>query len=225
RYLRAGIRVVGDHESAEEARKLATYYDDLLQEIALDVRVDGDATVGHEKPFGVFVALRHSEALGRESGGFAKYLQNQQNQNNFYNPYGTPPVNYRDDFEKQVKEKLGEGFEIVSVTFHEDKVQPRGYGRPGWRETPYAYLLLKAKDASVDRIPPLQLDIDFFDRRGQAILPVVSQVQLIDARPESVAHRPVAKVELLQILDERDFKKGQLTLEVKATGRGLLPEL
>jgi len=225
RYLRAGIRIVSDHESATEARKLATYYDDLLQEITLDVQVDGDTTVGHTKPFGVFVALRHSEALGRESGGFGKYLQNQQNQNNFYNPYGTPPVNYRDDFEKQVKEKLGDGFEIVSVTFHEDKVQPRGYGRPGWRETPYAYLLLKARDASVDRIPPLQLDIDFFDRRGQVVLPVVSLVQLIDARPASVAPRPVAKVELLQILDERDFKKGQLTLEVKATGRGLLPEL
>ena len=42
RYLRAGIRIVGDHESAAEARKLAMYYDDLLQEITLDVRVDGE---------------------------------------------------------------------------------------------------------------------------------------------------------------------------------------
>src|SRR5205814_6546635 len=86
RYLRAGVRVVGEHESAAEARKLAMYYDDLLQEIALDVRVDGEATVGHRKPIGVFVALRHTEALGRASGGFGKYLQNQQNQGYFYNP-------------------------------------------------------------------------------------------------------------------------------------------
>ena len=223
RYLRAGIRIVGDHESAAEARKLATYYDDLLQEIVLDVRVDGDSVVGHGKPFGVFVALRHSEALGRESGGFGKYLQNPQNM--YYNPYGRAPVNYREDFEKQVREKFGESFEVLSILFQDDKVQPRGYGRPLWRETPYAYLLLKAKDGSVDRIPPLQLDLDFFDKRGQVILPVASQVQLIDARPDRVAARPVQKVDVLQILDDRDLSKGALTLEIKAGGRGLLPEL
>jgi hypothetical protein len=85
--------------------------------------------------------------------------------------------------------------------------------------------LLKPKDGSVDRIPPLQLDLDFFDKRGQVILPVASQVQLIDARPTMVAARPVKKVEVLQILDERDLSKGTLTLEIKATGHGLLPEL
>jgi hypothetical protein len=224
RYLRAGIRIVGNHESAAEARKLATYYDDLLQEIVMSVRVDGDPAVGHTKPFGVFVSLRHTDSLGRESGGFGKYLQNQQGMNFGYNPYGTPPVNYREDFEKQVREKFGENFDIVSVTFHEDKVQPRGYGRPGWRETPYAYVLLKAKDGAVDRLPALQLDLDFFDKRGQVVLPVVSQVQMIDARPESTA-RPVKKIEVLQILDAREAAKGTLGLEIKATGRGLLPEL
>jgi len=225
RYLRAGIRIVGNHESAAEARKLATYYDDLLQEVTLDVHVDGDATVGHTKPFGVFVALRHTDALGRESGGFGKYLQNQQGMNYGYNPYGTPPVNYREDFEKQVREKFAETFEILSVTFHDDKVQPRGYGRAGWRETPYAYLLLKAKDGAVDRLPALQLDLDFFDKRGQVVLPVTSQVQMIDARPESIAARPVKKIEVLQILDAREAAKGTLGLEIKATGHGLLPEL
>jgi hypothetical protein len=226
RYLRAGIRIVGDHESANEARKLATYYDDLLQEITLDVRVDGDTTVGHNRPFGLFVALRHTEALGRESGGFGKYLQNQQNSGNFYyNPYGKPPVNYRDDFEKQVREKFAESFEILSVSFHEDKVQARGYGRPGWRETPYAYVTLKAKDGSVDRISPLQLDLDFFDRRGQVVLPVASQVQLIDARPDQAGPRPLKKVEVLQILDERDLAKRTLSLEIKASAHGLLPDL
>ena len=135
----------------------------------MDVHVDGDATVGHSKPFGVFVSLQHTDSLGRESGGFGKYLQNQQGMNYGYNPYGTPPVNYREDFEKQVREKFGENFEILPVTFHDDKVQPRGYGRPGWRETPYAYLLLKAKDGAVDRLPALQLDLDFFDKRDQVV--------------------------------------------------------
>jgi hypothetical protein len=225
RYVRAGVRVVGEHPSAAGARKLAAYYDDLVQEIALDVRVDGDATVGHTRPFGAFVALRYTEAVGRESGGFSKYLQNQQNAGYFFNPYGSGAVNYREDFEKQVREKFDQSFEIVSITFHEEKVQARGYGRPGWRETPYAYLVLKAKDGSVDRIPSLQLDLDFADKHGQVVLPVVSQVQLIDARPETVPSRPVKKIELVQVVDERELGKGALSLETKATARGLLPEL
>ena len=36
---------------------------------------------------------------------------------------------YRDELEKQIREKLSEGFEVVSLTFHDEKVQSRGYGR------------------------------------------------------------------------------------------------
>jgi hypothetical protein len=100
----------------------------------------------------------------------------------YYNPYGIPPIDYRDDLEKQMREKLTEGFEIISITFHDEKVQSRGYGRAGWRETPLVYLLLKAKDASVDRIPALRLDLDFVDRYGPVVLPAESAVQIIDAR-------------------------------------------
>jgi hypothetical protein len=67
---------VGDHPDAEDARKLARYYDDLLQEIEFLVRVDGEATVGHTGPFGVFVTLRHTADIEREAGGFARYLRN-----------------------------------------------------------------------------------------------------------------------------------------------------
>lgn len=225
RYLKAGLAVMGDHPSVAEVRKVVQHYEDLLQEVALDVRLDGPAEVGHTSPFGVFIAIRYTDALGREGGNFTKYLQNQQGQNSYYNPYGTPPVNYRDDFEKQVKEKWSPGFEILAVTFHDEKVESRGYGRDGWRETPYAYALLKAKDASVDRIPPLRLDLDFVDRRGPVILPVQSQVQLIDARSESGPARPLAGVECVQILDDREAALGRIGLEIKATGQGLLPDL
>ena len=225
RYLRAGLAVVGDSSPMEEARELVSYYDGLLDEIALAARIDGDASVGHGRPFGVFVSIQHTESLGRESGGFAKYLQNQQNMGYYYNPYGTPPVNYRDEFEKQVKEKWGEGFEIRSVTFHDDKAQPRGYGRDGWRETPYAYVLMQAKDAAADRLPSLQIDLDFFDKRGQVILPVQSQVVLLDARSEHPPERPVEKIAVTQILDDRELAEGKLSLEIKAEGHGLLPEL
>jgi hypothetical protein len=134
-------------------------------------------------------------------------------------------VNYRDDLEKRIRETLNEGFEIVSVTFHDDKVEPRGFGRPEWRETPIAYVLLKAKDARVDRIPALQLDLDFLDRRGKVILPIESQVLLLDARPDRPPARPLDKLALTQILDERELKSGRLTLEIKAAGRGLIPDL
>jgi hypothetical protein len=225
RYLKAGLRIVSDHESAEEARKLVTYYDGLLDEVQFHARIDGDAMVGHGRPFGVHLAIRHSEAVGRESGGFAKYLMNQQSTPYYYNPYGGAPVNCRDDLEKKIRETLHDGFEVLSITFHDEKVEPRGYGRPGWRETPIAYILAKAKDASADRIPSIQLDLDFLDRRGKVVLPVESQVVLLDARPARPPARPLTDLSLTQTLDDRELAKGKLTLEVKATGKGIIPDL
>ena len=225
RYLKAGLRLVGDHESAELARKQVAYYDGLLQEIEFNARVDGDVTVGHGRPFGLQLCVRHSDAVGRESGGFSKYLQNQQGMQYYYNPYGGAPANYRDDLEKKIRETLHDGFEILSITWHDDKVIPRGYGKPEWRETPLAYILLKAKDASADRIPPMQLDLDFLDKRGKVVLPIESRMVFIDARTEKPAPRALSDLALTQILDDRDRKSGKLTLEVKATARGIIPEL
>jgi len=225
RYLRAGLQVVGEHPSVAEVRKVVRHYDDLLQEVVLDVRLDGPAEVGHVGPFGVHVALRYTESIGRESGNFAKYLQNQQKFQNYYNPYGTPPVNYRDDFEKHLRSTWDRGFEVVSVTFHDERVEPRGLGRPGWRETPYAYVLLKARDAAVDRLPSLRMDLDFVDRHGPVILPVASQAQMLDARSAKASARVLAGVECVQVLDDREAGQGRLGLEIKATGLGLLPEL
>src|SRR4051794_31636385 len=99
------------------------------------------------------------------------------------------------------------------------------FGKPGWRQTPLAFVLLKTKDASVDQVPPVQLDIDMMDRSGTVILPISSQVVLIDARPDAAPARPVSGVEVTQILDQREVAKGKLTLDIKATAKGLLPEL
>ena len=77
------------------------------------MRIDGDATVGHGQPFGVFFTVRHTADLERENaGGFGKYLRNQSQNPYYYNPYGIAPIDHRDDLEKQMREKLGEGFEI-----------------------------------------------------------------------------------------------------------------
>ena len=45
------------------------------------------------------------------------------------------------------------------------------------------------------------------------------------ARPSQAGLRPLKNVELLEVLDDRDLAKGLLTLEFKASGHGLLPEL
>jgi hypothetical protein len=226
RYVRASLRIIGHHADADDIRTLATYYDDLLNEIEFVVRLDGDATVGHTRAFGAFVALRHTAEIEREAGGFGRYLRGQTSSPYYYgNPYAQQQRNFIDDFDKQVREKLIDHFEIKSITFLDEKVESRGYGRSGWRETPLAYLLLQAKDGSVDRLPALQMDLDFTDSRGPAVLPVESQVTLIDARPERTGPRPVTDLEVTQILDDRDSVTGALTLEIKAVGKGLVPEL
>lgn len=222
-YMRAALKIAGERKESEEISKLVTYYDGLLREIELSLRIDGETTVGHGLPFGAFLTLRHTAEIERENaGGFGKYLRN-NSQGQYFNPYGTPPVDHRDELEKQMREKLSERFEVLSVTFHDEKVQSRGYGRDGWRETPLAYLLLKAKDASADRLPSMRVDIDFQDRFGPVVLPVESPVQLLDARPEHAPSRPIAGIEVTSVLDDRSLKEEKVNLEVKATGRGIVP--
>ena len=122
------------------------YYKDLVTEIKLETKVDGGDVVGHEKPFGVFVNLRHTREIERESGGFGRYLQNQNNNNNYYYyNFGRPLENYRDKFQDAAKLALQEHFEVLSVTFQDEKVNSKATGDYGWRVTPYAYLLLKAR--------------------------------------------------------------------------------
>jgi hypothetical protein len=226
RYLRAGLDVVGNRPEADEARKLVAYYDDLLLELDLVVRVDGDATVGHGQPFGVFVSLRHTADIEREAGGFGRYLRNTKGQNMYYNPYGGQQQrNFPEEFEKQVREKLADHYEVKTVTFLDEKVKSRGYGRAGWRETPLAYLLVQAKDGSVDQLPAFHMDLDFSDTRGQVVLPVKSPVVLLDARPERVPARPLEKLEIVQTLDDREIAQGRVTLEIKASANGLVPGL
>ena len=136
--------------------------------------VDGSDVVGHEKPFGVFVNLRHTREIERESGGFGRYLQNQNNSGYYYYNFGRPLENYRDKFQEIVKQALQEQFEVISVTFQDEKVNSRATSDYGWRVTPYAYLLLKARGPKVDKIAPLRLDLDFMDTSGYVILPVES---------------------------------------------------
>ncbi len=224
RYVREGLAIAGEHELAREARKVFDYYSDLVTEIQLVASVDGSDRVGHGAPFGLRVDIRHTKEIERESGGFSKYLQNQNSQRFGWN-YGRPLEDYRDKFEEAAREALSEPFEVLSVTFNEPEVRSRAEAEYGWRRTPYAYLLLRPRGPQVDRVPPLHLDLDFLDTSGYAVLPIETAPVPIDASAPAGDARPYEKLALTQTLDERQAKDGKLILEVKASAVGLVPGL
>ena len=225
RYLEAGFQLVDEEDpKAVEARKIYDYYRDLVTELELVARVDGDARVGHESPFGVYVDLRHTKEIERESGGFAKYLQNQKSGGYFSYNYGRPTEDYRDKFEAAAAAALEEHFEILSVTFNHSETKSRQVA-DGWRITPYAHLLLKARGPEVDKLPSLKIDLDFLDTSGYVVLPIDSSPIPIDAS-ESVADASATEnLDLVQLLDERQSAEGRLIVETRATARGLIPDI
>lgn len=225
RYLKGACELIGEHPQARQALELLGYYGDLVTEIRLVTRIDGDTAVGHQRPFGVFVDLSHTVEIERESGGFGRYLQNQNAGTAFYYNYGRPTENYRDKFEETVRQAVSDRFEVLGIAFESDTVSSRATERDGWRVTPYAYLLLKAKGPEVDSLPPLRLDLDFLDTSGYVVLPVESSILPIDAQEEPAETRPFENLKLTQILDERQAGDGKLLLEVLATAEGLVPEL
>ncbi len=225
RYLKAGFDVVGDHKLSREARKLYDYYTDLVKEIKLETRIDGADTVGHGQPFGVFVNLVHTKEIERESGGFGKYLQNQNNNQMYFYNFGRPLENYRDKFRDFAMKALEDHFEVQSITFQEASVNSRALPEYGWRSTPYAYLLLKAKGPEIDKLAALRMDLDFLDTSGYAVLPIESAILPLDAKTEKPPARPAEDVVVTQTLDERQSDKGKLLVEIRATARGLVPDL
>jgi hypothetical protein len=223
-YLRAAFTIVGDHPGAREAKDVFDFYADLVREVQLVTRLDGSGRVGHGRPFGVHVLLRHTKEIERESGGFGKFLTN-QNQASFSYNYGRPLEDYRDKFQEGATKALSERFEVVSITFHAPEVTARGDPEPGWRQTPYCYLTLKPRGPEVDQVPPLELSMDFLDTSGYVILPIASAPIPIDARDPVGDARPLAGLTVELTLDERRAKDGILGLEVEARGRGLVPPL
>ncbi|QEG29028.1 hypothetical protein GobsT_38170 [Gemmata obscuriglobus] len=222
RFLKMGAEVVDNHPRLGPAKKLLNYYKDLSKEVKLEVVLDGPPGVGSMEPFGAFVLLRHTREIEQGSGGFGRFLQNQVGNPMAYN-YGRPATNYRDRFENTMSAALGEHFEVVSCTFESDKVVSRPTPEEGWRITPYAYVLLKARGPQVDRLPPLQLDLDFMDGAGFVVLGIESAAVSLDASRRE--RRPATGVEVTQTVDERHASEGTLKFEIKATARGLVPEL
>ncbi len=229
RFLGSGLKIVGeDNPAASGATKSLDYYQELLEEIQLRVTVDGPTRVGHGQPFGAFIGLETTRQLLRESGGFSKYLQNQSPQQQMMAGQAGGSgdrQNLRDDFTKNIHAALDETFEVISITFPDTTAKTIDLPREGWVETPFAYLVMRAKDAAVDRIPSIQIDMDFVDQPGQVVLPVLSQVQPLDAKDAMVENRPCGELALTLTMDEREWKDDKVVVEIQARGQGVIPPL
>lgn len=221
RFLRNAMLIAGDHPAGKEARDLLNLYDDLTREVRLVLTIDGPDEVGHASAFGARLSLRFTRAVARESGGgFQRYLMN-----GYWSQFSGQQVDYKDDFEKRIRATLGERFQVQTCLFADAKHEPGGAPEPGWMDLPIAYLVLSARDASVDRIPALQFDLDFADSAGYVVLPITSQATLIDARSAIPPVRPTAGMAVEATLDARDVGSGPIKLDVRATGEGVLPAL
>jgi hypothetical protein len=220
RYARQALRVVGGSPAGRELSRRLEFYEDLTREVTLGLAVDGGTDVSHTEPFGVTLAIWSTRAVARESGGFSRYLENEQ-----WNYMTGAQVDYRDDLEKRIRAALVESFEVESVTFHPSTVKPMGFGREGWEAFPLAYILMKPKAPEVDRIPPISMDLEFSDGDGTVLLPVTTALTLIDAKSSAPVARSVADLAIEQTLDDRDAADGQVRLTVVAKGKGLIPAL
>ncbi|MGE4198146.1 MAG: hypothetical protein AB7G11_13595, partial [Phycisphaerales bacterium] len=232
RIVRHAMRIIGDHPSGAPLRRLSDLYQDLVKdEIKLRLTVDGPDQVTVGQRFGVTLTLRYSNSVDRETGGFAKYLQN-----DIWTRVGNNwrPMNYRDLFRKSIESALAEHFEVDAIGFFEPLTPARSItenGDDAWQEKPMAYIVLRAKDPSVDRLPQVEMDMHFDDNLGPVTLPIVSNSPPIDAagKKDTGASRPLRKLEVTQTLDLRgmrsDKQKHTVLLEVHARGEGTIPEL
>ncbi len=253
RYLSSAVHITGRQPTIYPAEEKIKYYDSLLREIRLQTRLDGSDRIHTRGVFGVFVSLVHTTDVARESGGFGKYLMNEVPRTVSGKTIIEKPL-YRDRFEEALRTALADYFEVHSITFADPASGARGLeagerggvsppvnsppnrgadatplaSPVGWQETPLAYLLLQANDQTVDRVPMLEIELDFFDREGKVVIPVPSnpiQIEVHDPKAAAPIPRPATNVSLTQIVDSRELAEKRLKIDVVATAHGLVPEL
>lgn len=234
RYLSSAVAVTGTRPTVYPAEQKIKYYDSLLEEIRLQTRIDGDDRIHATSEFGLFVSLVHTTDVARESGGFSKYLVNQVQRTYSGRTVVEEPL-YRDRFEESLRISLGSFFDIRTIAFADPTTPPRDTPPPAgaaekmpdrkWQETPLCYILLAARDATVDRVPSLEIELDFFDRAGKVVLPVPSHPLQIEISEDAPQRRPARTIEVTQIVDSRQLADNRLMIDVGATADGLVPEL
>ena len=232
RYLASALIITKDDPFTLGAEKKVAYLDELLSEVRLQTRVDGPNTVGRDQDFGIIVSIIHTEAMGR-AAKFGQYLTNDANAGLTKPKKSSPLVKKmnaaqgpRDELELSITDALSPFFDIKSITFATPDVKPRPTEKAGWEETILAYLQVRAKDASVDKIPPIQMELKFIDLGGPVTIPAESAETVIQVATDNVPPRPASQIEITETLDDRQLNlNGGLTLEVKAAATGFVPDL
>jgi hypothetical protein len=253
RYLSSAVEITGRNDTVYPAQEKVQYYESLLSEIRLRTRLDGGDKIRENGEFGVFVTLVHTADLAREAGGFGKYLQNEVRRTMNGKAVVEQPF-YRDRFEEALRLALGDFFKIKAIVFADpnagarpmipdegtgDACAPNGTAgeaddvamstetdEENWQETPLAYLHLIAYDATVDRIPPMEIELDFFDRDGKVVIPVPSNPLLIEIAADAPTKRAATSIEITEIVDSRELAEHKrLKMDVVATAHGLVPDL
>jgi hypothetical protein len=232
RYLASALVITKDDPFTLGAQKKVAYFDELLREVRLQTRVDGPNTVGRDQDFGIVVSVIHTEVMGRVAK-FGQYLTNDTSVGTGKPRKKTPLARKmreaqgpRDELELSLTEALAPFFDLKSITFATPDVRPRPTPQPGWEETVLAYLHVRAKDASVDKIPPVEMELKFVDLSGPITIPAESAETLIQVSTKSAPPRPAGQIEITETLDTRQLLiNGALPLEIKATGSGLVPDL
>ena len=226
KYVASSLLVTADTPYGTATKSKLDYYDDLLSGVRVQTRVDGPNTIWRKADFGIIVSLAHSEFMGRVLS-FDKYLTPQPALNN------KGPVKRlnqdtvaRNDFERSVLQALAPFFDVKCVILSPKDVLPRKTDQPGWQETVLAYVQVCAKDVSVDRIPPIDITLDYIDLDGPVQLPITSAETLIRLVEEKTPPRPSGDFQITQTLDLRPAAGGGMAkLTVAVSGSGLIPEL
>ena len=230
RLVHHALRVIGDHPAGASLRAMEELYRDLVKdEIKLRLAIDGTDQVGVGKPFGMLLSLRFTNSVDRETGGFAKYLQN-----GVFARVGNQfrQINHRDALQKTINDAFGKQFDIDAIGFFDAFMPPRGVveeGQDGWLEKPLAYIVLTRKDPAIDTVPAVVMDMQFTDQTGPVTLAVPSNTPLL-AAGDARAARKCEALEITQLVDVRaagDAADGKnaVTLEVRMRGKGVVPDV
>ena len=234
KYLAGSLVITKSSPFSFQANDKVTYYDELLDEIRLETRVDGPNTIHRDHQFGILLSVHHTEAMGRMAN-FGEYLTNEfpsdtrpsSRPQSFVTTYKMIEAQgQRDELELNIREALGLFFDIEAVAFSPKDVAPRATERPGWEETVLAYIHAKAKDCSVDKIPRIQMNLKFLDMTGPVTISAESPETMIKVTDDRTPPRPFHRVDLTQTLDARNMASTEeVLIEVKATACGLVPEI
>lgn len=229
-FVQSAISVVGEVPSASPLYRYAAYYKALSSEMALSFEVDGDKRVGVDAPFGVQVSLLQSDQLDREVGSFGRIFQNLPPRN-AYLPNVSPTLSslrgradYRERIEGRIRQALSSQFEVQSIAWADGKTRFALPDRPGWGRLPLAYVLLKAKDASVSSLPAVQVEFDFADRADSEMVYIPVRGEPFPINAAEIQPRPFTITDLKQTLNSRELTtKGLATLDVVVQSQGVPP--